>query len=187
MNGNLLGILLVFPFWIVVWIIIYLCIFKKINKEKRCSNCTEGRVIGWSHVKHGGLFLPKVEYCVKDKIYHIVGPRFQHIKTISISTPFSDTNTKYETNIISRNNLPQSTYMKIYKNSLASVSESPLAKLYPIGSQVNVYYNHKHPKDAYVDRFEGVSLFLSVLMICLVIVMTGLLLFFIFGPELVLK
>ena len=64
---------------------------------------------------------------------------------------------------------------------------SPLAKLYPLGSPVDVWYNPDKPKEAFVQRFEGVNRLLLVLFTGFGVFTTGLVLFFLLGPEIVMQ
>ena len=179
MNMNFFFSIYILAFTIAVWICIYIFVIRKSGKERRCSKCTTGQVIGWSNVKCGDYYLPKVLYIVDGKNYKTAGPRFRYVKSLSISTSFENIETKYETNVTTRENLPPYLEVKVRKNACVSLSESPLAKLYPAGTKVAVFYNPKKPKDAYVERFEGISKPFSILLFFMGIAMIALWIIFI--------
>ncbi len=60
-----------------------------------------------------------------------------------------------ETNITSKENLPDVLKVKVHRNSIASITHSPLMDLYPVGTQVDIYYNPEKPKVSYVQRYVG--------------------------------
>ena len=117
----------------------------------------------------------------------MAGPKFLSVVTTSVSTPFQNPKARYETNLTSREELPRKLRIKVYRNSLASVEVSPLAKLYPLGSLVDVWYTPDKPKEAFVQRFEGVNRLLLVLFTGFGVFTTGLVLFFLLGPEIVMQ
>lgn len=187
MNWNLFWSLWCLAFAIAIWICAWAFCFRKMGMEKRCHMRVTGRVARWSAVRYGGFHIPLVEYTVAGRIYKVAGPKFLSVVTTSVSTPFQNPKAQYETNLTSREELPRKLRIKVYRNSLASVEVSPLAKLYPLGSPVDVWYNPDKPKEAFVQRFEGVNRLLLVLFTGFGVFTTGLVLFFLLGPEIVMQ
>ena len=118
--------------------------------------------------------------------YKVSGPKFTSVVVTSVATPFEDPTVKYETNLTTREALPTKLRVRVHRNSLASVGTSPLAELYPMGSTVDVYYNPAKPKEAFVQRFEGMNRFLLVFFTAFGVLVTALALGFLFGPEIVM-
>lgn len=151
-------------FAIVVWILTYRFDLKKINLKKRCTQHVVGQVVRYSSIQYGGNHIPLVKYRVEGREYKVAGPKFKWGRTKTVSTPFVDPHSAIESNLNTREDLPDVLKVTIHKNSMVSVTESPLLKLYPVGSSVDVYYNPKKPKDAYVQRPIGPSKPLMYLM-----------------------
>jgi len=161
---------------IIMWILTYFLYFKAKGLDKRCNKKIEGVVKGYSFKTIGDFHLPLVKYIVNNKEYKVAGPKFKSGKVLYISTPFIK-ETEYETNLTSRDNLPDKLIVGIKKNSFASIMQSPLKDLYPIGQKVNVYYNENNPKEAYIDRYVEPSKIMLVFTIFTTIVCTALLIF----------
>jgi len=133
-----------------IFFIIALC-FKMsvVNKRDRCSEMIKGRVAGYSKAAYCDDYvrLPVVEYTVDDVTYKITGPQY-NFSSSTISTPFvKETDCEYTEDIYS-----QVFRMKIRMNSFGGVIHNPMTKLFPVGSEVEVYYDPMKPKRAYVLR-----------------------------------
>lgn len=89
----------------------------------------------------------------RKKHYTVVGPKFSATVTKSFSSPFHRAKTDITSNLTTREDLPSVLKLNLRQNSLAGLTESPLLELYPIGSEVDVFYNPAKPKMAYVQRF----------------------------------
>ena len=70
--------------------------------------------------KEKELALSDGKVIVNNKEYNVIGPRFKSTIVTRISTPFSKINSKIESNLTDRQNLPKALKVKIYKNSLFS-------------------------------------------------------------------
>lgn len=186
MNWNLFWGIYVGGFAIALWIVFYFLGLKKINKGNRCTSHTIGKIIRYSNVSYGGFHIPLVEYYVNGMQYKVVGPRFRHSSVITVSNPFNNVNSHFECNLTTRDKLPEVLKVKIWKNSFASITNSPLKNLYPIDSEVDVYYNPRKPKEAFVQRYEGYSKLLISVYLVLALLCTLLMFYFLFGPELVM-
>lgn len=103
-----------------------------------------------------------------------------------ISTPFGNPDTEIETNLTTRENLPRSLKVKMRRNSFMNVETSPLMQLYPIDSAVDVYYNPQKPKEAFVQRDEGVPVWIPVMLAVFAVACTAGSLAVLFGPEIVM-
>ena len=187
MNWNLFWSLWCLAYAIAIWICGWAFCFRKLGIEKRCRMRTTGRVIRYSAIKQGGVNIPLVEYVVESRTYKIAGPRFRSVVTTTIASPHQPVTARYETNLTTREELPKSLRIKKYKNIIASVGVPPLDQLYPVGSPAEVYYNPDRPKEAFVQRFEGVSPILMVLFIVFGVLTTALALGILLGPEIVMK
>lgn len=186
MNWNLFWALWFMVFAAICWISAYIFGFKKLRLSKLCSSHTEGKVVKYSSVNYSGIHIPLVKYTVDGKTYKISGPRFSGAIVKKINTPFKNLNTKIETNLTTRKNLPKKLKVKIYINSLASISISPLEKLYPVDSSVDVYYNPDKPKEAFVQRHEGIHVWLVALIVFFAVLSTIGFFIVITGPKIIM-
>lgn len=187
MNWNLFWSMYIFAFAIVSWIAFYMFGLKKLKKDERCCEHSVGTVIGASNIRCGGFSLPRVKYVVNGKSYKVAGPKFRSSIVTSVSTPFESVETKIETNLTTKENIPLKLKVKIRKNSLSSVMKSPLFELFPIGAEVDVYYNPVKPKESYVQRYEGVAIWLVILLGAIAIILTVFGLCILFGPEIIMN
>ena len=105
-------------------------------------------------VRYNDISLPVVEYTANGRTYTVVGPKFSATVTESFSSPFHRAKTDITSNLTTREDLPSVLKLNLRQNSLAGLTESPLLELYPIGSEVDVFYNPRKPKMAYVQRFD---------------------------------
>lgn len=187
MNWNLFWGIYLFIFALACWICFYLFGIRKWKKGDRCGVRTMGKVIGSSAIHYGGIPIPLVEYVVDGKVYKVAGPKFRSGVAVRISTPFGSPEAQVETNLTTRENLPLRLKVKMQRNSFVSGYQSPLFQLYPLGSAVDVFYNPKKPKEAFVQRYEGVSKWLFILLLIVSLVLTAGGLFVIFGPRIVMS
>ena len=77
--------------------------------------------------------------------------------------------------------------VRIRKNSFANIQKSPLFQLYPVGSEADIFYNPEKPKEAFVQRYEGVSRWLGILLAGVAVLLTIIGLPIVFGPEIVMS
>lgn len=137
---------------VVVAVIAYFFFFRKIGKEERCSCHILGEVIGLSHIRYGDIAIPLVKYEVDHRIYKISGPKFRGGRKLHTSSLKHSPETEVETNLTTREDLPDKIYIKTKGNFFITRYTSPLMELYPVGSKVDVYYNPNKPKEAFVQR-----------------------------------
>lgn len=187
MNWNLFWGLFTLLFSISCWVCAYIFGFRKLKKEERCNARTVGEVIRYSVINYSGIHIPLVEYLVNGKKYKVAGPRFLSGSVTTVSTPFENIHAQFETNLSTRDHLPKKLKVRIHKNSSMSLHKSPLNDLYPVGSSVDVYYNPEKPKEAFVQRFEGVSMWLMVMLVCFAVLLTAVGMVILFGPTIVMN
>ncbi len=135
------------------------------NKAKRCSCKIKGTVIGPSLYSYNDTIrIPLVEYRVNGRRYRVVGPKFKSVVTTNVQTPFNNPKTQYKSNLTSADNLPEHLEIHSRTNSFARVYNSPLMELFPVGTQVDVYYNPRKPKESFVIRYFPPPTFLRILL-----------------------
>lgn len=147
---------------IVLFIIAYGISCSVQRKKERCTEVVSGRVIGYGLPadEDSPVRLPIVEYCVDGTVYKKTGPRYA-FKTLVVSSPFiKKTVCEYTTDIYS-----QAFSIKVRRNSFGFVMKNPMEEFFPIDTQVDVYYDPKKPKRAYVLRLLENKLAIKVLAI----------------------
>ena len=182
MNWNIFWGLYTLAFAIGILLVWYFLSYKKKKVEVKCTEKTSGKIIRYSRVLYNNISLPVVEYSVDNISYEVVGPKFKGTVIKTISNPFNNAESEIESNLTTRDKLPEILKLNIKRNSIASITKSPLFDLYPIGSEVEVYYNPNKPKMSYVQRFVkpiwilNASLFIGIVLLALS-------LYFMFGPT----
>lgn len=188
MNWNLFWAIYVWVFAAACLIVAYAYGYRSTQKEKRCSVKTRGTVIRYSAAQYNGFSLPVVEYTANGKKYRVVGPHFKGGVKKNFSAPWNKINAEQESNIKNGEPLPDVIKVTRKTNSFVSVCVSPLTQRYPVGSEVDVFYDPQKPKRAFVERYAGTILFLSLwLPLVLGVILTALGCYFAFGPELVMQ
>lgn len=132
-------------------------------------------------VRYNDISLPVVEYTANGRTYTVVGPKFSATVSKSFSSPFAKTD--ITSNLTTREDIPSVLKLNLRQNSLASLTESPLLELYPIGSEVDVFYNPRKPKMAYVQRFARPQKVLYTIVLLLGLTFLAAALFVFFGPT----
>lgn len=163
----------------------YVFVFLKARRGKRCTERVDGQVVGVSDAHRGEVQFPIVEYRVRDVALRVVGPKFRKTFTTVSSVP-ENVELGYETNLTSRDDLPQDLCLSMPIGSIGKIMLSPLADLYPVGSAVDVYYNPKKPRDAYVQRPEGPAQGLSLLLGAFAVGLLAVALVLLCGPTITL-
>ena len=171
-------------FWNVFWCLFSLCFSAaaglsawftgpgKRRKAKRCTAHTQGTVLRPSALNYGGIHVPLVEYFVDGKAYRVSGPRFRGARVREFTSP-TPVEPEVQTNLSAKEKLPATLRVKI-THGPGYLLESPLMKLYPVGSFAEIHYDPAKPKRAYVQRFEGCVWWLSVLLFVLALVFLAL-------------
>ena len=115
----------------VLFILAFKLFYKYIIQEKRCTSKVKGIIKKYTLATRGGensgIHLPVVHYIVNGKEYKVVGPEY-----------------KAENQILKINRT---------SNSFAGVYNNPIEELYPINSEIDVYYDPSNPKLSYVLRY----------------------------------
>lgn len=187
MNWNIFWGIYLLIFDIAMFLIAYLLGWKSMHKKERCNKKTEGTVIRYSYVRYNGVSLPVVEYFVDGNNYKVVGPKFKAGVKKTFSAPWNSLIAKQETNLNTREDLPDVLKINSTENSFVNIRITPLKDLYPIGSKVDVYYDERNPKVSYVQRYAGTMLFFSFyLPFVLGILFLILSLYFFFGPRIIM-
>lgn len=137
-------------------------IIREKNRENRCTSRTKGKVIKYYY--NSGVNLPVVEYIVDNIRYK---GKFKYSLILTISSPFKK-GTKIESNIFDPN-------LKISRNSIISF-DTLLREHFPIGTELDVYYDPYNPKLNYVVRFTKnlmgrVFLLISFIFLTMVIIL----------------
>ena len=135
---------------VVLWMIAFLCFYKYLLQEKKCTSQVKGTVKKYTLFSHGGktssVNLPVVFYTVNGKQYKVVGPEYRAIKTLTKTSPVAQNSMEvYEDN--------QTLTVKRTKNAFIGIFKNPMEELYPLNSQIDVYYDPENPKLAYVLRY----------------------------------
>lgn len=147
------ALIYLFVFAVVLCVLYYFRVYRKKGLKNRCSDMTFGEVVRYSHIAYNDIHLPVVHYKIDGQIYEVVGPKFSGVMSTTVTTPFTNTKTNFESNFTDRDHLPQVIKIKYHKNSVISVTESPLKELYPIGAKdVKVFYNPDKPHESFVER-----------------------------------
>lgn len=142
------GILLSIGSFVLIFLAFFLA-YKYLVQEKKCTEKTKGKVVKYTLTSKGesGIFLPIFKYVVDGKEYKVKGPEYKSYITISVSSPLSENNQEFY------EDEKQRFVLKRTSNSVVSIHQNPMAKLYPIGSEEDIFYNPQNPKLAYVKRY----------------------------------
>ena len=118
-------------------------IFKKKDKKmvKQCTLTTKGKVIKYTLWNNNGVHFPIVEYIVNDIKYN---QRLKYGWIVNKSSSFNKIKTEVE-NDVKGENLVINSNTHIYTNALK--------EHFPIGTELDVFYNPQNPNKSYVMRF----------------------------------
>lgn len=134
----------------VLFLLSFKLYYKYLIQEKRCTSKAKGIIKKYTLTSRGGedsgIHLPIVFYNVNGKEYKVVGPEYKAYKIITKSSPIIKNEMGYkEDNQILTINRASNLLVGIYKN--------PIETLYPIDSEIDVYYDSSNPKLSYVLRY----------------------------------
>lgn len=174
MSIEMIVFLSVLPAIIAVLIALYICGFRHIGKEERCTMHVKGKIIRYSAVQYSGINIPLVEYWINDKRYKITGPKFTSVVVTRVSSPRRAIKAVSKSNLTTREMLPKKLRMTIYSNSMVNMEGMHLADLYPVHSEVDVYCNPNKPKEAFVQRCEGINSMLVITFASLLVILIAL-------------
>ena len=118
-------------------------IFKSKDKKmiEQCSLKTKGKVIKYTLWNNNGVHFPIVEYTVNDIKYN---QRLKYGWVINKSSSFNKMNTEVESDVLGKN-------LVIKGNT--HISTNVLKEHFPIGTELDVFYNLENPAKSYVMRF----------------------------------
>jgi hypothetical protein len=118
-------------------------IFKSKDKKmvKQCNQKTKGKVIKYTLWNNNGVHFPIVEYIVNNTKYN---QRLEYAWIINKSSSFNKVKTEIENNV-KKDNLVISSNAHIYTNALE--------EHFPVGTELDVFYNPQNPNKSYVMRF----------------------------------
>lgn len=135
---------------VVLLLLSYLIGYKYLVMEKRCTAKVKGIIKKYTLASRGGenngIHLPVVFYNVDGKDYKVVGPVYKSYITTNKITPFGKNEMNYsDDNQVLKVSRSSNLFAGIYKN--------PIQELYPLGSEIDVFYDPKNPKLSYVLRY----------------------------------
>ncbi|MDF9837059.1 MULTISPECIES: DUF3592 domain-containing protein [unclassified Breznakia] len=125
--------------------------WKYMIQEERCSEKIKGSVCAYSKRNVGGEYsvirLPIVKYTVDNKEYEIVGPEYSSYRIRSTVNPFASS-TKHNWDIQG-----QRFRYTIHRKAFINIITNPMKEIYPIGTELDVFYDPNRPTLAYVLRY----------------------------------
>lgn len=143
-------LILLFLTGIILVIFAFKKYYKYLVQEKVCKEKILGVVTGYTLVSRSGgkfgVFPPIVSYTVNGKEYKVIGPEYKNYKIKTIYTNMSSGDD------VETNQVGETLYITQRLKSVF-LFENPMRKIYPLGMQLNVYYNPKNPSNAYVERY----------------------------------
>lgn len=118
-------------------------IFKNKDKKmvKQCTLTTKGKVIKYTLWNNNGVHFPIVEYIVNDTKYN---QRLKYGWIVNKSSSFNKIKTEVENDVKEGN---------LVINSNAYISTDALKEHFPVGTELDVFYNPQNPDKSYVMRF----------------------------------
>lgn len=115
------------------------------NKDKKmidqCILKTKGKVIKYALWNNNGVHFPIVEYIVNNNKYN---QRLKYGWIINKSSSFNGIKTEVENDILGKN---------LIINSNTYMSTNVLKEHFPLGTELDVFYNPENPAKSYVSRF----------------------------------
>lgn len=118
-------------------------IFKKKDKNmvEQCTLTTKGKVIKYTLWNNNGVHFPIIEYSVNDTNYT---QRLKYGWVVNKSSSFNGIKTEVENDVKEGN---------LVINSNAHISTNVLKEHFPVGTELDVFYNPQNPGKSYVMRF----------------------------------
>ena len=118
-------------------------IFK--NKDKKmveqCTLTTKGKVIKYTLWNNNGVYFPIVEYIVNNVKYN---QRLKYGWIINKSSSFNKVKSEVENDVKNDN---------LVIRSNTHISTNALKEHFPVGTELDVFYNPHNPNKSYVMRF----------------------------------
>ncbi len=133
---------------------VFIRIFEK-KKSRKCSASVVGHVIDYKYHGNGGVF-PVVSYEVDGNSYTVIR-KFRGVITKTKITP-----TKFHQN--SGAYISCKDYLVVPMSAITNFRKMA-EELWPIGSDMVVYYNPDSPKCAYAEKLPSAMSFVSIMFI----------------------
>ena len=137
---------------VILLLLAFKLFYKYLIQETRCTVKTKGIIkkytLGTRGGEHSGIHLPIVYYKVNDKEYKVIGPEY---KSYTVKTAESPMTLENQSSFEEKDG--QKLIITHQVNSSIGVFKNPMLELYPINSEIDVYYDPKNPKLAYVLRY----------------------------------
>lgn len=115
------------------------------NKDKKmtgqCTMMTKGWVIKYTLWNNSGVHFPIVEYIVNDTKYN---QRLKYGWVVKKSSSFNKIRTEVENDVKDGN---------LVIKSNAHISTNALKEHFPVGTELDVFYNPQNPGKSYVMRY----------------------------------
>ena len=122
----------------------------------RCSVRTTGKVVGVSAQEAMDyVHLLKIEYEAEGKTYRVAGPRFSSVRYSTFRAPFKGIKVAFSWNLdgCTAETLPTHLKCRADANFFVSIARTPLLDLFPVGTEVPVWYDPANPNTAYAFRW----------------------------------
>ena len=140
---------------IVLILVAFKLFYKYMIQEKKCTAKTKGIIRKYSLMGYGGetvgVHLPIVFYTVNGKEYKVKGPEYKSIITKTVASDLTENNNGYyekNQSLI----IEKKTKLRSAGGSVV-VHRNPIREMYPLNSEIDVYYDPNNPKLAYVLRY----------------------------------
>ena len=124
-------------------LVILSLIFKNKDKKmvKQCTLTTKGKVIKYTLWNNNGVHFPIIEYIVNDTKYN---QRLKYGWVVNKSSSFNRIKTEVENDVKEEN---------LIINSNVHISTNALKEHFPVGTELDVFYNPQNPGKSYVMRY----------------------------------
>ena len=118
-------------------------IFKNKDKKmvKQCTLTTKGKVIKYTLWNNNGVHFPIVEYIVNDTKYN---QRLKYGWIVNKSSSFNKIKAEVENDVKEGN---------LVINRNVHICTNALKEHFPVGTELDVFYNPQNPNKSYVMRF----------------------------------
>lgn len=131
------------------------CVFRSRDLGRLCTEHVKGRVVGASPIAYFDHHIPRCEFEAEGRTWHVSGPKFAN--SVVGSGVKSNLTTREELPDVLRAPMlivdrPGANLENFVVTNEVLYEASPISKLYPIGSEVDVRYAPGNPKLAYVQR-----------------------------------
>lgn len=133
---------------VVLYLLVFLLYVRRRGASQRCTEWVFGTVVGPSAINYAGHHIPLVQYEVGGVTYKKAGPKFEGGTAIPGA----------QCNLVDGRNPPlrlvvPSLPLSANRMPVNRIYEiSPISKVYPVGSHLEVWYDSASPKNAYVIR-----------------------------------